>query len=83
MKKLPVIIALGLFSSLVFNSCKKEYTCTCTANNPIFDTTITVVTQIDKTKEKHAKEQCDVAQETSQKLAIFLLSTVTCKLDEE
>lgn len=83
MKKLPVIAFLSLFAALSFTSCKKEYTCTCTVTSPVIDTSITVVTNIDKAKKKHAEDQCDASAETAQKLAAFLFATASCNLAEK
>jgi hypothetical protein len=83
MKKLPVIIALGLFCSLVFNSCKKDYTCTCTVTSIIADTSLTFVTSIKDSKKKMAEAECDGSQEAYSQIGALLVGTATCELDEK
>ena len=83
MKKLPVIIALGLFSSLVLNSCKKDYTCTCTVTSIIADTSLTFVTSIKDSKKKIAEAECNGSEEAYKQLGALILGTATCELDQK
>ena len=54
MKKLFVVSVFALFGVLVFSSCKKEYTCTCTDL-----TTLSVTTETHKGKD--AEDACNSA----------------------
>lgn len=65
MKKinLPLIAILAFFASLMFASCKKDYTCACTVTVPFFFDTVVNVEMKDMTK-KQAKVACENNDET-------------------
>ena len=56
MKKLFVVSVFALFGVLVFSSCKKEYTCTCTVD------LVNVTTETHKGKD--ADDACNGASTT-------------------
>ena len=56
--KLPLVAILALFGSMMFTSCKKDYTCSCRVIIPlVLDTTIKV--EMEDYKKKEAKRTCD------------------------
>lgn len=65
MKKLTSISIVLLFSALVFSSCKKDWTCSCSVtwtNSALFvsgDTTFTSSTPINDKSKGDAKDACD------------------------
>lgn len=62
MKKL---LALGmLLGALSLTSCKKDYTCSCSYNNGMSDTTFTVM--YESAKKSDAEEACDASQASFQ-----------------
>lgn len=85
MKKLPVIIVLSLFSSLLFVSCKKDYTCTCTIQAPpdVFDTTLVFKSDIDDRSKKQAEAECRGSEDAYQRIAALFLTTANCDLEKQ
>jgi len=69
MKKITLMLAAGM---LLFASCKKDWTCTCTANG----VSGTAATYTD-TKKSDAKASCDALQN----LAIAFEPTTSCSID--
>jgi hypothetical protein len=58
MKKAPLYLLFAFFGTIIFTSCKKDYTCECTVGVPLFfDTTVQI--QISDVKKKQAKIACD------------------------
>lgn len=60
MKKinLPLIAVLALFVSMLFTSCKKDYTCACRVTVPfLLDTMVNL--EMEDYKKKEAKRACD------------------------
>lgn len=69
MKKITLTLAAGL---LLFASCKKDWTCSCTANGVGY----TAATYTD-TKKADAKASCDAVQN----LAIIFEPSTSCTID--
>jgi len=76
MKKFIPMTAVAVIA-LMFTSCKKEYTCTCTSN--VGGTTTTASGKTEKMSKKDAKAKCE-AGSSSTTVAGTTIS-VTCKLD--
>ncbi|MBK7128826.1 MAG: hypothetical protein IPM74_02440 [Crocinitomicaceae bacterium] len=55
MKKAFIVLLVG--GVIIFTSCKKEYSCTCTATDPFYD-----ITYYEEMKKKEAQSWCDVKQ---------------------
>lgn len=68
MKKIAPIAAIALFA-VAFTSCKKDYTCTCTASGQN-----DIKIPINKAKKKDAQKTCDAAQTT------YSVAGYSCKL---
>lgn len=81
MKKLLLLpVLLGI---VIFTSCKKDYTCTCTTtiDVPMFGTmTTTEPSPISKSTKRQAKTACESA-EKSLKTEFGTQAVVSCKLD--
>lgn len=69
MKKITLSLAAGL---LLFASCKKDWTCTCTASGVSYN----AATYTD-TKKADAEASC----ETVQNLAIIVAPTTSCSIE--
>ncbi len=74
MKKIA-FVALAIFA-LTFTSCKREWTCTCTAS--VAGQTATASSSFEATK-KDAEESCDAFQSTSSVGGV----TYSCELEKK
>lgn len=77
MKKfnLPLVVVLSLFGSLLFASCKKDYTCACTVGIPlVYDTVINI--EMKDYKKKQAKKACEDNENTIQTVSAAFMSAV-------
>lgn len=76
MKKFIPMTAVAVIA-LMFTSCKKEYTCTCTSN--VGGTTTTASGKTEKMSKKDAKAACEKGNMTSTVAGTTV--TVSCKID--
>ncbi len=74
MKKMPPIAAVAALA-MMFASCKKDYTCTCTITTP-GATAETIALPVLKTTKSKAKDVCNAAQTTYTTAG----STASCKI---
>lgn len=72
MKKLFPVAAVAVLA-MMFTSCKKDYTCTCTST--VAGTTTTVSGKTGKMSKKDAKAACEKGNVSTS------FGSVTCKID--
>lgn len=75
MKKLIPVAALAVFA-MMFTSCKKDYTCTCTWT--FAGTSQTVTGSLGKTTKSKAQDACNTSQTNYNNMAGY--TSVTCHI---
>lgn len=81
MKKSTLFVVVGLFGGLMFASCKKDYTCTCTLS--AVDTNLVFQSTINNSSKKMADAECDGSEAAYQRMASLLLGSANCTLEKE
>lgn len=75
MKKVLAILTIAVFATS-FTACKKEYTCSCTYNDPITGITVTLDHEFEKMKKQEAEEDCEDLEAVHK----LVDSTATCSI---